>query len=412
MLVTPRSTVIVALTLATMTGTGGCTSEGPRDPEGMDGSTSTASTGVVSTSSTSADETADADGSSGTEGEPPMDMGPDPDMGVPEPPPDPPMDVEPCGPASCWSTLTFSGYCGPTLIAENFSSGNYNVHQFAVAVRAGTGATFTLTRTGGSFEPALVIHDELGATVYDGELGLWSEEIVVEAIETGQAGDVASVHIQPEIDMQLTVFATGWSVIDGGFVTPLPTDTTYTFEVDQECPPQTGAMTPPNFDEGDVVGGYHLLPDSEPPGLYEHKDDDCSRGTQRLIEVLYTVASRFNELRPEYTPIDIYDLNEAWCSTVDHATHDDGTHADLSAGCATDTSCANWIPAMDLARLFVDTGEVCGIIFNDPTVQATVNPYFESTQGYAPWNGAFMRSVDGHETHFHVRVKKPDGSCN
>jgi hypothetical protein len=389
-------------------GSGGCTGDGPRDPDAMDtSSTDATSTTSASMSSSSA---GDADGSAGTEeDDPPMDMGPAPDVGAPGPP----MEVEPCGPGSCWSTLTFSGICGSTAIDEDFSSGNYNVHQFALAVRAGTGATLTLTRTGGAFEPALIVHDELGATVYDGELGLWSDELVVEAIETGHAGDVASVHIQPEIDMQLTVFATGWSVIDGGFASPLPTDATYAFEVLQECPPETGTMTPPNFDEGDVVGGYNLLPDSQPPGLYEHKVDDCSRGTQRLIEVLYTVASRFHELRPELTPIQIYDLNEAAaCSTVDHETHDDGTHADLSAGCATDVACANWIPAVDLARLFVDTGEVCGIIFNDPTVQATINPYFESTQGYAPWNGGFMRSVDGHDTHFHVRVKQPDGTCN
>jgi hypothetical protein len=95
-------------------------------------------------------------------------------------------------------------------------------------------------------------------------------------------------------------------------------------------------MDPPNFVEDDVVGGYHLLPDAAPPGLYEHKDDDCSRGTRRLIQVLYTVAARWHALRPEFAPIAFRDLNEAWCSSVDHATHDDGTHADLIAGCATD----------------------------------------------------------------------------
>jgi hypothetical protein len=45
-------------------------------------------------------------------------------------------------------------------------------------------------------------------------------------------------------------------------------------------------------------------------------------------------------------------------------------------------------------------------------VQAVVNPYFTSKYSYTPWHGTFMRSVSGHTHHFHIRVKKPDGTCN
>jgi len=98
---------------------------------------------------------------------------------------------------SCWAALTFSGYCGSTAIAENFSSGAFNVHEFSLSVRADTTATLTMTRTGGSFDPAIVIHDELGTTVYDGELGIWNEALVVEALDTGDGSDAAIVEIQP-----------------------------------------------------------------------------------------------------------------------------------------------------------------------------------------------------------------------
>ena len=66
----------------------------------------------------------------------------------------------------------------------------------------------------------------------------------------------------------------------------------------------------------------------------------------------------------------------------------------------------------ELAKMFVDTGVACGILNNDTAIQAVVNAYFDSTQTYEPWHGQFMRSVDGHIHHFHVRVKKPDGLCN
>lgn len=340
-----------------------------------------------------------------------MDMGPPPDMG-PEPPEDPPMVVEPCGPASCWSTLSFSAYCGPTLVQENFSSGNYNVHSFALSVWADRPVELTLMPTAGAWFPAIVIHDEQGETVYDGVVGAWNEALTVNGISTGEDGDAAAVEILPKLDGELTIYVTGWDVIAGDFVPDMPTDVSYDFEVFNDCPPEAGTVPPPNFDPNDVVDGYHLLPDSEPPGLYTHKEDDCSRGNQNLVETIYTVAARWAELRPEYTPLYIADLNEAWCSSVDHATHDDGTHVDLSMGCATQAACANWIPALDLARLFVDTGQACGIIFNDTLVQSHANPYFEGSFAYEPWKQTFMRSVDGHDSHFHVRVKLADDSCN
>ena len=106
------------------------------------------------------------------------------------------------------------------------------------------------------------------------------------------------------------------------------------------------------------------------------------------------------------------DLNKGPCSTVSHQTHADGTHADLTAGCATQVACTNNQPAMDLARLFVDTGQVCGIINNDTAVQKAVNAYFTSKFSYKPWHSTFMCSVSGHTHHFHVRVKKPDGTSN
>ena len=324
-----------------------------------------------------------------------------------------PMALWPCEAGSCWSTLTFSGICGATDVEEDFASGAYNVHRFELRARAGVAVTLTLRRTGGDFDPALVIHDELGATLYDGELGVCAATgPSIAAISTGSDSDTASVKILPESDMKLAVFLSGWHVVDSDFAAPMPEDATYAFRVDNDCEAEVGAMDPPNFVEDDVEGGFHLLPDSAPAGLYEHKDDDCSRGTRRLVQVLYTVAARWNELRPEFSPIAIRDLTEAWCSSVDHATHDDGTHADLVADCATDNSCGDWIPAVDLARLFIDTGEVCGILFVDTTVQAPVNAYFAAHQQYEPWKQVFMRSVDGHVHHFHVRVKKPDGTCN
>lgn len=105
----------------------------------------------------------------------------------------------------------------------------------------------------------------------------------------------------------------------------------YAFQSD-DCEPELGAMDP-NFVEDDIEGGFHLLPDSAPAGLYERVRGrrESSRGTRRIVQVLYTVAARWNELRPEFVaesrdPQIQRGLVQLGSS---RSTHDDGTHADL-----------------------------------------------------------------------------------
>ena len=357
------------------------------------------------------DMAADAEDSADS-ASPLMDMGPPPDTGPPLPE-FPPMPLEPCENGDCWSRLTFSAYCGSTTVDESYSSGNFNVHEFELSVWDGRRVELSMLRLDGVLFPALVILDEMGETVYDGEIGAWNEELTINPIATGEDGEEAVVEILPHADRTLYVYLTSWDVIESDFVAPIPTEVAYTFEVYNDCAPETGTELPPNFDPEDVLDGDYILPESEPPGLYERKMDACSRGNRRAIEVIYTVARRWAELRPDITPMQVRDINEnvELCG-VDHQTHDDGTHFDIIVGCASDTVCLDVVPVLDLARLYIDTGEVCGIINNNADAQEVINPYFAMNHGYDPWNGGFMRSVDGHEFHFHVRVKKPDESCN
>ncbi|MCA9522618.1 MAG: hypothetical protein KC609_16690 [Myxococcales bacterium] len=326
-------------------------------------------------------------------------------------PSDPPQQYTPCSVGTCWSSLSFSAACGPATLDENYSSGKYNVHVFSVFAKADVDVEVTLKRTAGVWNPALIVQDAQGLTLGDGELGVLSAAIVVEVLESGRDSDLARVKLRATSDVTLKILLTSWQAIDSGFVDPLPKEATYTFGLVKDCELPTGQLlSPPNFDPQDVVGGYSLLPPSDPPGLYTKKKDLCSRGTKLLIDVLYTVATNWKQLYPELAPISILDLNE--CDGADHETHNDGTHVDIVVECATDVSCADIQPAIDLAKLFVDTGQTCGIIFNDDAVQAVVNPYFESQFDYEPWYGTYMRTYVGHEGHFHVRVKKPNGACN
>jgi len=72
-----------------------------------------------------------------------------------------------CATAACWTAPSL-GACGARTIAENFSSGNYNVHSYLLMAPTGVDLDLTLTRTAGSWSPLLVVHDEQGTTVHDG----------------------------------------------------------------------------------------------------------------------------------------------------------------------------------------------------------------------------------------------------
>lgn len=331
----------------------------------------------------------------------------------PEPEPDPPISYDPCpDPSLCRNAPTLASACGTSVIDEDFSSGRYNVHQYQLTAPAQVTIDVSAERTAGSWNPALIVQDGWGATVHDGERSLSTSALTIETIASGRGSNVAGVRITAQQARHLSLFLTGWHVVDGAFVPRMPQDAEYRLMDMALCEAPSGLLSPPNFDPGNVEDGSYLLPDSQPPGLYERKPDDCSGATKLLIDVLYTVAVRWNEIRPSLTPIQIRDLNEGSCSTVNHETHDRGIDADIVVECATHVSCSDDQPAIELAKLFVDTGKTCGILNNNTNAQEVVNAYFASKFTYRPWRDKFMRSVDGHTSHFHIRVMNSAGLCN
>lgn len=336
------------------------------------------------------------------------------DAGYDVEPPVDPTPRTPCLTGQCWAAPALSSFCGSSTVTEDFSSGKYGVHEYALLLPGGEMVDLTAQATGGAWEPALIVNASDGTTLYDGEIGA-SGSVKVSAISSGKGGGAAHVGLVADADTLVSVFVTSWSVVEGGFSPLMPTDATYSLTTAVDCvPPAPGTLlSPPNFDPNKTSGSYFQLPDSEPPGLYVKKGDACSWGSKLLIDVVYTVATHWKPLYPSLSPLSVRDLNEnvAACGT-NHATHDDGTHVDIVAGCATSMYCTDKAPKIALAKLFVDTGVACGILNNDSAVHQTVNDYFAQKTNYAPWKSQFMRSVTGHVEHFHVRVKKPDGTCN
>ncbi|MBW2528408.1 MAG: M23 family metallopeptidase [Deltaproteobacteria bacterium] len=177
-----------------------------------------------------------------------------------------PTPVEPCEQDNCWlNAPRLSGLCGTRTIDENFQTGLYNVHRYPLDAPAGVDVELTLDVTGGSWEPALVVHAEDGTTLYDGELPLSGGAVTIEGLSSGRGGDSASLRLTAPDDTPLFVFVTSWEAIDGDFGPTIPTDATYALSAFADCPLPDGTCPIAPSDISWFGSGYFTIEDSDDP---------------------------------------------------------------------------------------------------------------------------------------------------
>ena len=168
------------------------------------------------------------------------------------PPPDP-LDIRPCEAGTCWATSIQPTYCGSDAVHENYSTGRYNVHTFSSVAFEGTVNQISLTRTGGVWQPAIIVHDSDGTALSDGLIGLQRPGLRVEIVFDGVTGDEANVLITTDTDRDISIFVTGWEVVDSGFVDFLPTDAKYHLHASIQCEDDRDLTAPPNTISGEQV---------------------------------------------------------------------------------------------------------------------------------------------------------------
>ena len=130
------------------------------------------------------------------------------------------------------------------------------------------------------------------------------------------------------------------------------------------------------------------------------------------IQSIYTAADIFG------SGFNVRDINEfpgPGCAS--HATHKTGEDVDITHSCATNVNSSGFCPgeAVRLAQAFIDTGEVCRILFGTDSrsqnVRDQVNAYFNSQCTYSSSSSDFMIPYSGHDDHFHVDFKDAAGNC-
>jgi hypothetical protein len=151
-------------------------------------------------------------------------------------PPPTKTPYDPCSSGSCWSAPTL-GACGALTTSQTYSSGLYNVHRYLLMAPAGVEIEIVATRTGGTWSPALVVHDSQGLTVHDGQKSYSTPALDVSAITPPPSSDAVGVRLVASARMHVAVFVTSDAVLGSQLKDSLPTDAKYTLSAKLGCTP-------------------------------------------------------------------------------------------------------------------------------------------------------------------------------
>lgn len=165
-----------------------------------------------------------------------------------------------------------------------------------------------------------------------------------------------------------------------------------------------GVTPPPNLGPPNMFGYYRMPPPLN--GAYDmYSCDGRQFGSHALVSTLYTVSNQWKQMYPEGW-VNIGDLN-----AIGHKSHKWGVAVDLDATTngrdfAADYTKGNYNRAatIQLGILFVDTGQIKNIWYNDAEVNAAVKAHAAS-RGIP----LTMKPIPGHDNHFHVDVNAPRG---
>lgn len=148
-----------------------------------------------------------------------------------------PAKLTPCQGALCWKNApTLAAPCGTTDTPEDFSSGKYNTHRYPFTPPKNITVELTLTRTAGSFNPALIIQSVAGVILYDGSKAMSNGGLTITPLASGMGASVARVRLKASVNSQVHVFVTSWATISGNFSKPMPTNAKYMLRVSASCP--------------------------------------------------------------------------------------------------------------------------------------------------------------------------------
>jgi len=145
--------------------------------------------------------------------------------------------------ARVWRTSASLVTCGARNVEEDYSSGRYNVHRWAVTLPEGA-TEIAFARTAGTWQPAIVIALADGTFVTDGE-AIASGSLRVTVSATGRSGSSARLTITAARSTSVSVYTTSWAAVDSDYSAAITTRADYTLRFTNACAPPPPPPPPP-----------------------------------------------------------------------------------------------------------------------------------------------------------------------
>ncbi|MDP4038684.1 MAG: hypothetical protein Q8P54_01810 [bacterium] len=158
---------------------------------------------------------------------------------------------------------------------------------------------------------------------------------------------------------------------------------------------ETGLKYPPNLGQPNELG-YYQMP--EPTNdEYKFSGGACPAqrwGSKELVGVIYTVAVNWKNKYPNSRLV-VGDLNASG-----HKSHKWGVAVDITVSDNSAAIIGKTEGSVELGKVFVNTGLIKSIWFDDVNVNNQVKAYADSIG-----KPIIMESIGGHGTHFHVNIQ-------
>jgi len=150
-----------------------------------------------------------------------------------------PTSTKPCDNGSCWNTSLSTPSCGSNSINENYHTGLFNVHAYKTTIPKNTPTTIQLTRTDGSWKPAIVLTDTAtGKILYEGNVAKSFAGVTTVKQKSGKTGGIARVVITTTSKHPITIHTTAWATLDNNYLPSITKSATYTLTSTADCQTQ------------------------------------------------------------------------------------------------------------------------------------------------------------------------------
>lgn len=350
---------------------------------------------------------------------------------------------DPCFASSCWDPSLHVPACTAAAKDEDFSSGRYAVHRYAATLPGEAPVTLTLERTGGAFEPSLIVTDAVGELVFGGDpVSLRAGVTVTEAV-SGRGGARASVTLESAAPLDVRVHVTGWSVVDSGFREGMPTDSRYRLSTSQTCASMPGGPSASESvgspSSGSLRNGVRITP--HPGYVIAMTGRNAYFGTEETVRNIRAGFDAVLARHPDAEVVQVRDISVegggAPSGPWPHSSHESGRDADLtyhlsscsaSSGCpladaplstfdaaATWTLFEHWLRHDMVTYIFVDHA-LQAPLYEEArrrgATDAQLDRWIQYPRASSVREG-IVRHIVNHRNHHHVRFRCPpdDGAC-